>query len=379
LKNASLREAFLVGANLEGANLESADLEGANLERANLKGANLSRANLEGATLVGAISSAHASPYAELQTANCGKADFTGAKVAHSALDEAYLGGAIFRDADLRSSTGAGRTSKRRRARREARITRTERGEREQRALRRRVDGAGEPLSRVAHAGRSLGIDGRQMSLAGARLNHATLTGARLYGVVAVDVSVEGIHCEFIDISVEGDGSRPIRRGAGRRAALGAKLDARPTATRPGGASSAKETCCATRPSSSAKGPRWRSRALRAVLDHRRPRTELVIGRTACSRVPHLGAGNITIHGRFYEGQAPGISGASQLVVTRGASLVGRWSSPPSSALAFEPGCNLRMKISKVASDGDGDAAGDGEATSGTNVVGSKGNGRRRA
>jgi hypothetical protein len=58
------------------------------------------------------------------------------------------------------------------------------------------------------------------------------------------------------------------------------------------------------------------------------------------------GAGNITIHGKFFESASPGIVGATQLIVSAGGSLVGAVEQPETwTRFAFEPGCRLRMKI----------------------------------
>jgi hypothetical protein len=75
--------------------------------------------------------------------------------------------------------------------------------------------------------------------------------------------------------------------------------------------------------------------------------TELVIGTEGTlSGCQITGAGNITIHGKFFERASPGIAGASQLIVTSGGALVGAVEQPESATrFAFEPGCKLRMKI----------------------------------
>jgi hypothetical protein len=60
------------------------------------------------------------------------------------------------------------------------------------------------------------------------------------------------------------------------------------------------------------------------------------------------GSGNITLHGRFFERESPGIIGPSQLVVTSEGELVGQVEQAPHlTRFGFEPGCRLRMKILK--------------------------------
>ena len=112
-------------------------------------------------------------------------------------------------------------------------------------------------------------------------------------------------------------------------------------------ATSAAATCSATRASSSRRARASRSRASSSMRDqarrgdgaHRRQ------GRRA-RRLPHQGAGNVTVNGKFFEDKSPGIQGVRQLVVSSGGSLVGMVEQPPEkTAFGFEPGCKLRMKI----------------------------------
>jgi hypothetical protein len=75
--------------------------------------------------------------------------------------------------------------------------------------------------------------------------------------------------------------------------------------------------------------------------------TELVVGKAGVlSGCQVKGAGKVTIHGKFIEREAPGISGVSQLVVTSGGSIFAAVEQPPEmTRFGFEPGCVLRMKI----------------------------------
>jgi hypothetical protein len=64
------------------------------------------------------------------------------------------------------------------------------------------------------------------------------------------------------------------------------------------------------------------------------------------------GAGNITLHGRFFERESPGIIGPSQLVVTSEGQLIGEVEQAPElTKFAFEPGSRLRMKILRARSE----------------------------
>jgi hypothetical protein len=95
--------------------------------------------------------------------------------------------------------------------------------------------------------------------------------------------------------------------------------------------------------------------------------TELVIGSdgvlTGCQIT---GAGNITINGKFFEktdlkkngGSGASIAGAHQLVVTATGALVGAVQQPAElTRFAFEPGCQLRMRITTGAN-GNGQGGG---------------------
>jgi hypothetical protein len=83
--------------------------------------------------------------------------------------------------------------------------------------------------------------------------------------------------------------------------------------------------------------------------------TELLIGPDGVlSGCQITGAGNITVNGKFFEAQGkrngPGIIGAHQLVVSATGAMVGAVQQPPElTRFAFEPGCQLRMRITNVA------------------------------
>jgi hypothetical protein len=60
------------------------------------------------------------------------------------------------------------------------------------------------------------------------------------------------------------------------------------------------------------------------------------------------GDGNITVHGKFFERESPGIVGPKRLIVSSGAALVSAVQQTEGTAFVFEPGCSLRMKILKT-------------------------------
>jgi hypothetical protein len=62
------------------------------------------------------------------------------------------------------------------------------------------------------------------------------------------------------------------------------------------------------------------------------------------------GAGKITIHGKFFERESPGIVGPQELTVSRDGALVASVEQHQASTrFAFEKGCRLRVKVIRAA------------------------------
>jgi hypothetical protein len=74
---------------------------------------------------------------------------------------------------------------------------------------------------------------------------------------------------------------------------------------------------------------------------------ELTIGRSGVLKGCEIvGAGRITVHGRFFERASPGIAGARSVTVSgTGAVVGGLQQAAQATVFAFEPGCRLRVKI----------------------------------
>jgi uncharacterized protein YjbI with pentapeptide repeats len=301
--------------------------------------------------------------YAELQASNCGKTDFSSASLAHGNADEAYLGGAIFRDADLKGATLRGANLEEADMR-SAKMDHADLGDANANGV--RFTAASMVQVNLQHASLTRadlsGVDGRQMNLSGARLNNATLTGACLHGVVTTDVTVDGVVCEFIDISVDGDGSRPIRNAQIIPFLTGAMPAQAPMdGSAPGRRFFGKGDVLRNASLEFGEGASVEIESLFEACSIQLGKgTELVVGKNGVlAGCQILGAGNITIHGRFYEGQTPGIRGPNQLVVTKGASVVGAVEQATElTRFAFEPGANLRMKIGKPKGGGGGGGGG---------------------
>ena len=158
LSEATLKDGFLTGANLEHAKLNNTDLSrtdlgGANLRDADLKQANLRRANLSGASLNGANLR-----WADLSGANLTWSDLSGAKLSGANLIGADLSHANLTDA---SFVQADLT--------QARLIKAE--------------------------------------WVGADLTKAILTGAKVYGTPRFGLKTEGMICEWVDLSPDGDQS----------------------------------------------------------------------------------------------------------------------------------------------------------------------------
>ncbi|WP_353931981.1 pentapeptide repeat-containing protein [Okeanomitos corallinicola TIOX110] len=151
LRGANLREANLEIANLSGSNVTAADLSGANLRDAEMRQTNLCMANLSGADLSGANLR-----WADLRGANLIWADLSGAK-----LSGANLQGADLTNANLSNTSLV-----------HANLTQAK-------------------LIKVEWMG--------------AELTGATLTGAKLYATSRFGLKIEGIKCEWVDLSPTGD------------------------------------------------------------------------------------------------------------------------------------------------------------------------------
>jgi hypothetical protein len=195
--------------------------------------------------------------------------------------------------------------------------------------------------------------------LTDARLEGANLTGAKIHGILAKGAEITGITADWLDNSPNGDGS--VRVVASQIAAL---LTGQAPA-RPADAHSANRRYFG-------RGDVLRNASLQfdegATVEIESlfeqctialgRGTELVIGSDGVLNGCQItGAGNITINGKFFEKPekkgGAAIVGANQLVVTASGALVGAVQQPPElTRFAFEPGCQLRMKISTSSQSG---------------------------
>ncbi len=177
LREGKLRQANLSRANLSGVNLRGTALTAANLGQANLHGSDLSRANLSGANLKDA----------ELRQANLSRANLSGTDMSGANLRWADLSGANLRWADLSEAKLSG------------------------------ANLIGADMSHANLLNASLvHADLTQANLiqadwVGADLTGAILTGAKLHAVSRLGLKTEGMICEWVDLSPDGDRSEIYR------------------------------------------------------------------------------------------------------------------------------------------------------------------------
>ncbi|NJN49115.1 MAG: pentapeptide repeat-containing protein [Alkalinema sp. RL_2_19] len=153
LRQSNLSGALLVGAKFHGADLSNADLAGADLRNAEFRQAKLDCANLRGASLQDA----------NLRWANLSGADLSGADLSGAVLSGATLTGANLAGAILIDTTFV-----------HADLTRAN-------------------LTEV--------------DWVGADFTAAQLTGVKLYNTRPFGATFEGIECQWIDLSPNGDRS----------------------------------------------------------------------------------------------------------------------------------------------------------------------------
>jgi uncharacterized protein YjbI with pentapeptide repeats len=344
LKRATLREAYLAGANLSGANLENADLEGAKLERAILAGANLARCNLEGAILTGADLRGARLSYAQLASANLGGANLQDVVLTHAQLDDAYLGGAHLERAQLTNASLASAGLE------EARLAGAHLDDAVLRGANlRRTDLAGASLVKADFSGADLS----EASLINADLRHATLTsahvvrtrltGAKVGGLVGTGGTAE-VDALWVDASDAGDGSRRIDRDDVAGLVSGKRAPAGDPGRRYFGPGDVLRNATLQ----FGNGARVE---IDSLFDNCTINvgegTELVVGEAGVlADCEIVGAGNITVHGKFFERKAPGIVGPRRVRVSaKGAVVSAVAQHQDLTGFSFERGCKLRMKV----------------------------------
>ncbi|HEU4729147.1 MAG TPA: hypothetical protein VFT22_14680, partial [Kofleriaceae bacterium] len=184
-------------------------------------------------------------------------------------------------------------------------------------------------------------------TFARAQLAGAHLTGAKVAGLVGTGMPLGAIEVGWLDLSPAGDGTQRIENGVipsvlttgaitfsvaeeTRRRYFG-RGDVLRNATLQfdGGAQVEIDSL-------------FQNCTINVGVD-----TQLVIGPSGVlADCEIVGAGCITVHGKFFERGSPGIVGARKLMVSsRGAVVSAVAQSAEPTGFAFESGCQLRVKI----------------------------------
>jgi hypothetical protein len=203
-------------------------------------------------------------------------------------------------------------------------------------AARARFSGANLERADLRHAA-LVSADFTGVVLSGAKLSGASLAGSKWSS------PLEG----WIDISTNGDGSRPVR-GEDLEAFVAGKLASPSSAARYFGKGDVLRDASLEFGDGSSIEIDSRFENCTITLGHG---TDLVVGQDGVlSQCRISGGGNITIHGQFFERESPGIRGPKTLVVSETGALVGAIEQAPGATqFAFQPGCRLRVKILRSA------------------------------
>jgi uncharacterized protein YjbI with pentapeptide repeats len=287
--------------------------------------------------------------YAQLTGAKLGGANLTDAVLTHAELDDAYLGGISAPSARFSNASMVG-------ANLEDAVLRGAILDEAvlHRAIARGADFTGASLVKTNFSGADLtsaklgGADIRYATFARAQLANAHLTGAKVAGLVGTGLPLGTIDVSWLDLSPAGDGTQRIENGVipsvltigavtttpavddSRRRYFG-RGDVLRNATLSFDAGSQVEI-----------DSLFQNCTINVGIE-----TELVIGPSGVlADCEIIGAGCITVHGKFFERGSPGIVGARKLIVSsRGAVVAAVAQSGEPTGFAFQSGCQLRVKI----------------------------------
>jgi hypothetical protein len=294
----------LTYAQLEQANLGSALLEGASFANAELRDTYLGGANLKGADFQAAVLEK-----VNFEEANLAEANFFEASVKNSNLEGANLSRANLQGATLKNTR----------------------------------------MSRSI----LVGADLRFCDLTDADLVDAQLTGAKLYGIEVSLEQLGRIQADWIDFSVQGDGTS--RLSMAQLQEVHQKGDARQSLAPPASAAPRRVF---------GKGDVLRNAGLEfgalsvIEIEGRFEACNIVLGSGAQLRIGRdgvlegctiAGDGELVVLGRFAQaGEKPGIVGLKQVLVGSSGTVISTIQQPPSlTRFGFDRGCQLQLKIRK--------------------------------
>ena len=200
----------------------------------------------------------------------------------------------------------------------------------------------------AASSGRGISssADLRHADASDANFRGVTLTGAKVNGLVARDANLDDLVAEYVDASTDGNGTGRISKDdvlgvlRGEATAMPSDLryfgegDVLRNAALEFGAGSNVEI-----------QSRFERCAITLGLS-----TNLVIGEAGILHDCTIsGAGNITVHGKFFERESPGIVGPRVLWVSNQGEVAGciQQAGEPT-RFGFEQGCRLRVRILRV-------------------------------
>jgi len=188
------------------------------------------------------------------------------------------------------------------------------------------------------------GADLRGADLSGGDIRGAKLTGAKTFGATSTDANLEDADVEYIDTSSDGDGSRRITGEAAIEVLRSGRTAPEVPGRRYFGVGDVMRNATLEFGDRSQVEIESRFEKCSLVLGND---SSLVVSEAGALRdCTVVGAGNITIHGTFFEGQSPSIVGAKQLTVSSRGAVIATVHQPVCHThFAFEPGARLRLTI----------------------------------
>jgi uncharacterized protein YjbI with pentapeptide repeats len=310
-------------------------------------------ADLEGANLSAAILTNARLANAQLDTANLGKADLTGANASHADMAECYLGGAKLDGADLTAANLRSSNLE------EASLVGAKLDDADLNGVHGRnakfssASMVKVGLAKAQLAGADLSnADLRQATFTDAKVDSLVLTGAKVAGLIGTGTNWPSVTAEWVDASPTGTGTKRVPKANVLPQLTGQLVAATGGMKRYFGQGDVLRNASLSFDEGATVEIESRFEQCSITLGKG---TELVVGRSGVlSGCQISGAGNITIHGQFFERESPGIVGPSQLVVSSRGSLVGAVEQTPElTRFGFEPGCKLRMRILQARTNGE--------------------------
>jgi hypothetical protein len=193
-----------------------------------------------------------------------------------------------------------------------------------------------------------MGADIRHANFTQAVLIGAKMTGAKAAGLVGTGSPAAAVEVTWLDLSPAGDGSNRVENGVipsvltlGAMATAKAPVDARRRYF--GRGDVLRNAVLQFDPGAYVEIDSLFQNCTLNIGEQ----TELVIGAAGVlADCEIVGAGSVTVHGRFFERQSPGIVGPRVVAVSSKGALVSAVAkNAESTRFAFENGCQLRVKI----------------------------------